>query len=393
MMNKPRVTNRRDFIVASSLVSLTGYLGSSARAQQTLIINAISSRTNFGAPFGNMMTRGSELGVKWVNAAGGIANHTVVLNTLDDGSDASQGVIRMQKFGTESSVVLLNTLSSVIQQAGPVANELKVVAIGPAISLAKIVVDNRPWLFTTFPRPELGVPLAVDNWIRREKLSRIAVIADVQNAATKIQVSAFEAALRKSSVELNETVPIATQDVNFEASVRRALSTNPDGVVISALPNQAVGLLQTLRNAGSKASIFLPTAAFVPAAFKMVTDQKVFDRTYTLQVFYGGEGATEASQKFVQEFQKQEGTLPDGSAAFAFELILLLQQAAKDGAFVPNDISEKARDKLRTYLEGLNWSGPFGRVKMGNDGVVRRNYFVVRINNFDDLKLIEQIEG
>jgi branched-chain amino acid transport system substrate-binding protein len=393
MSSKPHTTSRRNFLVASALAGVAGAIGSTARAQQPLVINAISSRTSFGAPFGNMMTRGSEFGVKWVNAAGGIANRAVVLNTSDDGSDASQAVTRMQKFAPESSIVLLNTLSSVIQQVGPVANELKVVAIGPAISLAKIVVENRPWLFTTFPRPELGVPSAVDEWVKVENLSRVAVIADMQNAATKIQVSAFEAALKKSSIQLDATISLATQDVNFEPAVRRALSSNPDGIVLSALPNQAVGLLQSVRNAGSKASIFLPTAAFVPAAFKTITDKETFSRTYSLQVFYGGEGATEASQKFVQGFQKQEGVLPDGSAAFAFELILLLQDAAKAGDYIASDTSENARNRLRGYLENLNWIGPFGRVKMGSDGVAKREYFVVRVNDSENVKLTKKIEG
>lgn len=393
MTKRVLTTSRRDVIVSAAATGVFGALGGRAQAQQSLTINAISSRTNFGAPFGNMMTRGSELGTKWVNAAGGIAGRNVMLNTSDDGSDASQGVTRMQKFGPECNVVLLNTLSSVIQQVAPVANELKTVAIGPAISLAKIVVDNRPWVFTTFPRPELGVPSAVATWIKRENLSRVAIIADVQNAATKIQVAAFEVALKKTTVKLADIVPIATQDVNFEPSVQRALKGDPDGIVVSSLPNQAVGLFQSIRNAGSKASVFLPTAAFVPAAFKTVSDKSAFDRTYTVQVFYGGEGASESCRKFVQDFQKQEGITPDGSAAFAFELILLLQKAAKAGAYLPDDLSETGRAKLRAYLEALDWASPFGHVKMGSDGVARRDYFVVKINGVDDLRLVDTIAG
>lgn len=393
MTKRPLTTSRRDFIVSAAATGVFGALGGRVQAQQTVVINAISSRTNFGAPFGNMMTRGSELGAKWVNAAGGIGGRNVTVNTSDDGSDAPRGVTYMQKFGPQSNVVLLNTLSSVIQQVGPVANELKTVAIGPAISLAKIVVDNRPWLFTTFPRPELGVPSAVATWIKQENLKTVSVIADVQNAATKVQVAAFEAALKKTSVKLADIVPIATQDVNFEPAVQRALKGNPDGIVISSLPNQAVGVLQSIRSAGSKASVFLPTAAFVPAAFKTISDKSAFDRTYTVQVFYGGEGASDSCRKFVQDFQKQESITPDGSAAFAFELVLMLHEASKAGAYVPDDLSEAGRGKLRAYLEALKWDGPFGRVKMGSDGVATRNYYVVKINGVDDLRLIDTIAG
>jgi branched-chain amino acid transport system substrate-binding protein len=377
-------------VMGACVMSACGGGGAAAGGDE-VVLHAVSSQTGPGAPYGNFMTQGAELALEQVNADGGIGGKQVTLETEDDGTDAARGVTILQRVAPESDFVLAYTISSVFAQVAPVANDLEVPIIGPAVSASNLVIENRPWTFSTFPNLRVAVPRAVAVWGREQRIERAAMILDNQNEATVSQAALYEKALVTNDVELTDKVAVATGDVNFGAAVERALRTDPDGVVVSALPEQAGAIVRALRSASSDVSIFIPTAGFVPQVITEVAGEEAIDGVYTVQAFFGGEGASATSREFLQDFHRKFDTEPEGTAAFGYEAILILRQAAADGAYVPGDPSQENRERLRRYLETLDWEGPFGRIVMGDDGIIQRDFYVLEAGPGGELRLEETL--
>jgi branched-chain amino acid transport system substrate-binding protein len=379
---KARLLNR--LLVLALVVSVftsvasTG-VRSALAADGPVDITALTALSGPGEPYGTSMTHGAQLAIDEINRSGGMRGKQVALKALDDGSNAATGVTLIQKLVGNQGVVLMHTLSSVVQQVAPVANENQTPLIGPVISAAKILMDNRPYVFTDFPRLSAGAPQVLAAWKKAAKITNVSMIVDAQNAATSSQAAVFSDALKASQTPVVQNVSVTTGDVDFGAAVQRALSGSPSGIIVSALPQQAGAIVRTIRSSQPDIPIFLTTASFVLQTLNMVAGEKNMHGTFSMAEFYGGKGAPASAQKFVADYKAKYNVAPDGSAAFAYEELMVLAQAAKAGAFTPGDASVDARNRLVHFLESLNWQGPFSHLVMTKDGIMQRDWYVIRV--------------
>jgi branched-chain amino acid transport system substrate-binding protein len=160
------MTRRRWVLGGLAAILAACWLASAAAvAAQTVKIGAVVPLTGrYGAP-GAQVRTGYEIAIEDINRAGGVtvggAKMPLELVLLDDESDATKTVARLETLATQGVVAYLGTFGSDLHAAAAsVAEKNKVPYLGVAFALHKIHEQGFRYLFSPFWKsPDIGQQL------------------------------------------------------------------------------------------------------------------------------------------------------------------------------------------------------------------------------------------
>lgn len=349
-------------------------------AGEDLTVPFITPKTGSGANFATQWLNGANMAAEEINAAGGVAQRKLRFSVEDDGSDPNRGASTAKRIGPDSVVVLLDTISTVAVATVPALNQQGVVALLPGTSRIQVVQENRPWSFSTFPELKSTFVDSIALWKQREQIKRVAIATDAADAGTQNQRQWIAEALTKAGLSVADEATFVTTDVDFTAVASRLKRANADGVIVVALPQQAGAVIAEARKQGIKSSIWVSRASWDPNVLRKVVGPQGLEGVYTSEIF----SVTDTRPKvaaFVNAYKKKYTTIPDGIAALSYESVYLLKDAVEKLRLTLSPAKRTAeREALRDYLAKLDWNGPFGNVKMGSDGVVKRDSLTLRMD-------------
>ena len=145
-------------LLATALALLTF---SSSGVAQTIDVGAVVPLTGRYAALGGQVKNGYEIGVQHINAAGGVnvggKKLQIKLNLLDDESDPTKTVARLETLATQGVVAYFGGAGSDLHgAAASIADKNKIPYLGIAFAFHGIHQQGLRYLFSPFPKsPDL----------------------------------------------------------------------------------------------------------------------------------------------------------------------------------------------------------------------------------------------
>jgi branched-chain amino acid transport system substrate-binding protein len=321
----------RTGVLAMCIVSLAMTVGTTpaAAASKEAKIGFAFSMTGGAAAYGATQKNGAQLAIDEINAAAGQDGIKIVGIFDDDASVPQQGVNVFNKFinADKVSLIIGPTLSNTAQVTDRIA-QLAGVPVLAISNTAKGITDIGDFIF----RDSLTEAVVIPNTIRvaKEKLGikKVAVFYGNDDAFTKGGYDAFKTALADAGIEVLTEQTFAKGDRDFSPQLTQIKGKNPDAIIVSALVEEASGIVSQARQLGIPASIpILGGNGFnSPALIKNAGEAA---EGVMMGASWNATSPLPLNKKFVEAFTAKYSSPPDQFAAQAYAGVYIAYEAIK----------------------------------------------------------------
>jgi branched-chain amino acid transport system substrate-binding protein len=368
-------------LAGASLALVAPFDASFAQAAPSgapITFHAVVSATGPGAFYGTAARQGTDLAVDEINARGGIKGHPVRVEYLDDATNPAEASNIARRFSTDAQLLILDTITTVSSVILPIANSMKMPAIGPMVAVPKLVRENRPYTFSFFPDMAQGADTMISTWMAKEKVKNVAVVEDRGDVSSKTQSDLAQGLIKKHGGTVVEVINVPTGTVSFAPVISRLRSLKPDGIFVSMLSSDSGGLLSEIGKAGLKQPRAMSIASYTPAAIKAAGSGAEGVYTYLYYLASADMGGDAAA--FETSFKKRFGSAPIMQSALAYQMMNVVGRQLESVDLSMGSLQDR-REKIRTAIAGIKEShGPLGSVTMESDGVVNVAPIVISIH-------------
>ncbi len=339
-------------------------------------VGAIVSRSGAASASGEQVTRGFDLAVSELNAAGGVGGRKVELLYRDDSTNPEIGVAALRELFEHDHVttVLGAVTSTVTLRLAPHCERNRVVLMSPSASASQLT-EAGEYIFRTVPSDVLEGSSMAD-FARDLGLDRVAILA-VDNDYGASLADAFTDRLRTSGGSVVASLTFPEGDAAAIADAVAALAgLAPRGLYIPAYAGDLATVLRLLSETrirpivlGTSATASEPIRAAGAAAENLVFPKSSFDAT----------ADSAEVRAFTAAFRERYAAEPDVYAAHAYDTVRVLAVAV---GRAKSWNADKIRDAL---LQIDNYEGVTGRLAFDRNGdvvqyprlyIVRRGQFV-----------------
>jgi branched-chain amino acid transport system substrate-binding protein len=270
------------------------------------------------------------------------AGNKIVLIVNDDANDRGQTMTLLTRAAkVEKALIFLGPANSALAIAiAPILNELQMPMFATATTADPLKVSQ--WYFkVTAPSAGQTRPVA-DYAVNKAKVKRPAIIYTRDNEGQVGNARGFRDVLAAAGVKPVIEETILTTDTDFSAVATKIAAADPDSLWLGALAVQAANIAIQLRQAGvSKDIIFFGTSGLGDDYLK--AGREAVDNTYT-SVDFNAYSTSPDIVKFVDNYKKRYGQVPDNFAAVGYAQVQIAARAIKDT--MPNPTREKIRDRI-----------------------------------------------
>lgn len=209
-------------------------------AKETIKIGAIIDISGTGSSLGVPERDSIEMWEKQVNDLGGINGIPVEVIILDNESDETKSVLAFKKLVNEEKVVAVAGAS----QSGTsivmtnLAEQNKVPLVSAAAS-RKIIEPQaeRKWVFKTAQNDSVVIEKVIE-YLQTNKWTKVAFLS-LNNAYGDSGLAEFELAAKKAGITVLAKEKFGATDVDFTAQLTNVKKSNPQAMVIWAIPPSA----------------------------------------------------------------------------------------------------------------------------------------------------------
>ena len=276
------------------------------------------SMTGGGASYGATQKKGAQLAVDEINAAAGPNGLKIMPVFEDDASVPQQGINVFQKLINADNVALIigPTLSNTAQVTDRIAQKdgTPVLAIS---NTAPGITEIGDYIFRDSLTESVVIPYTIK--VAKEKfgLHKVAVFYGNDDAFTKGGYVAFKKALADAGLEVVTEQTFAKGDRDFSPQLTQIKSKNPDAIIVSALVEEASGIISQARQLGIPFSVpIIGGNGFnSPALIKNAGEAA---EGVMMGAAWNATSSLPLNKKFVEDFTAKYGNAPDQFAAQAF---------------------------------------------------------------------------
>ena len=311
-----------------SLMVTTLALGtSSAAAKDTVKIGAALSMTGPAAAYGANQKAGILAAVEDLNKSGALKNIILEAIIEDDASTKEQGIAVFQRFINKDRVAAIigPTLSNTAYAADPLAQQAKVPVVAVSNTAPKGITDIGDYIWRVSLTEGQVIPGALKRLQTKLAFKKAGVLYGNDDAFTQAGYNVMKSALEELKIETVGTQTFAKPDRDYNAQLTSLLALKPDILVVSALIENASGIVAQARQLGWQGPIFGGNGFNNPALMKNagpaaegVYVGTAWDRT----------SSGEANQKFLAAM-KARGIDPDQFATQAYTGVVVIAEAIK----------------------------------------------------------------
>lgn len=312
----------------SLLVMVLGAVsGGRALAEETVKIGAAFSMTGAAAVYGATQKAGVQAAIDELNKSGMLKGIKLEAVIEDDASTKEQGIAVYQRFINRDRVAAIigPTLSNTATACNPLAQAAKVPVVAVSNTAPKGITDVGDHIWRVSLTEGQVIPGALKRAQEKLGFKSAGVLYGNDDAFTQAGYNVMKEALPKLGIQTVGTQTFAKPDRDYNAQLTALLAAKPDVLVVSALAENAAGIVSQARQLGWKGPIFGGNGFNSPALIKNagpaaegVLVGTAWDRT----------SAAPANQKFL-EIMKARGIDPDQFAAQAYTGVLVIAEAIK----------------------------------------------------------------
>ena len=348
---------RKRVFAAAAAAVLSGGLAGGATAQD-LLIGTAGSVTGQYAIFGEQMTRGAEMAVADINAAGGVLGNRLVLEIGDDACEAKQAVaVANQMVNKGVAFVAGHFCSSTSIPASEVYYEEGILQISPASTNPLLTEQGYENVFRTCGRDDQQGLVAGNFLARVFPGQRIAILHD-KTAYGKGLADETKKALNAAGVEEALYEAYTAGEKDYTALVSKLKAEEIDVIYLGGYHTEAGLIVRQADSQGLDATL-VSGDALVTEEFWSITGDA---GEGTLFSFSPDPTENEAAAEVVARFMEQ-GYKPEGYTLYTYAAIQVFAQAAE--AAGSTDI-----DALVEQMRMLTFDTVLGELTFDGKGAV-----------------------
>ncbi len=338
-------------VLMSLTILLTVPAGFAGAAGKEAKIGLAFSMTGGAAGYGSAQKNGVQLAVDEINAAAGAGGLKLIPVFDDDASTPQQGINVFNKFinADKVSLIIGPTLSNTAKVADRIAQQAGVPVL--AISnTAEGITEIGDFIF----RDSLTEMVVIPNTIRvaKEKLKvgKVALLYGNDDAFTKAGYEAFKKALQDAGITILTEQTFAKGDRDFSPQLTQIKSLNPDAIVVSALVEEASGIVSQARKLDIPKSVPIIGGNGFNSPGLMKNAGEAAEGVI-VGAAWNASAATAMNRKFVAAFSSRFGTSPDQFAAQAYAGVYIVYQAISKA---PSPDDHKAIRDALAQIKGMD---------------------------------------
>jgi branched-chain amino acid transport system substrate-binding protein len=244
-------------------------LGSEGIAQ-TVKVGAVVPLTGRYAALGAQVRAGYEIGVEQINAAGGVTvggkKMPIELTILDDESDPTKTVARLETLATQGVVAYLGGAGSDLHAAAAsIGDKNKIPYLGIAFALNSIHKQGLRYLFSPFPKsPDLAKETfaLLDGSIpAAQRPTKVALFLERTDWGKEMG-SAWESFAKQNGYQIVASAEYAPGAKDFSDLILKAKSAGADAVFALPSPPDGMTIVKQMKELdfNPKAVVFIRAA-------------------------------------------------------------------------------------------------------------------------------------
>ncbi len=307
----------------------------SAAAKEAKIGFALSM-TGGAAAYGATQKKGAELAVEQINAAAGADGLKIDAIFEDDASVPQQGINVFNKFINADRVAMIigPTLSNTAKVTDRIAQKAGVPVLGVS-NTAPGITEIGNYIFRDSLTEAVVIPHTIKVAKAKFGLKKVAVFYGNDDAFTKGGYVAFMKALKDNGLEVLTEQTFAKGDRDFSPQLTQIKAKNPDAIIVSALVEEASGIVSQARQLGIPTSVpIIGGNGFNSPA--LIKNAGAAAEGVVIGAAWNISSPLPMNKKFVADFTAKYGNPPDQFAAQAFTGVQIAYDAIKKAGSTTN---------------------------------------------------------
>lgn len=292
-------------------------------------IGAVWSLTGDAAVYGPSQKNASTLAVEEINKSGMLGAAKIKLFTEDDRSTKEGAITAFDKLLKKDKVVAIlgPTLSNSAKASNPIAQAAKVPVLAVS-NTAGGIVEIGDFIFRD-SLPEMFVqPNTIRQTMGKLGYKKVAILYGDDDVFTKGGYDAFKKALTDEGVQILTTETFNKKDNDFSAQLTKIKGLKPEAIIVSALAEEAAGIMSQGRQLGIPASVpFIGGNGFNSPKLAQLAGPAAEGAITGAAWLISND--TPGNKAFVEAYNKLYGSNPDQFAAQAYTGVYILANAIK----------------------------------------------------------------
>lgn len=297
-----------------------------------LQVGAVLPLTGDIASYGKRAQKGIELALEDLEASGG---PELNVEFQDGKGDARESVTLMNKFCSidEVPVVIGAAASSVSLAMAPVANRNQVVQISPISSSPELTEKGGDYFFRVCPSDAFQAAILA-KWMNEMGVKSVGVLY-VNNSWGKSLADRFVTELKALRGTVVTQEACLEGDRDFRTQLTKIMSLNPDAIYSPTYGKEGGLILKQLRELGWEGKTFGSDVWSSPELLESAGEAA--EGVYLVKPI---DPSGEKWDSFRDAFKKKYDEEPDVYAAYAYDIVMILAEAAKAGAVTGPKVRE-----------------------------------------------------
>ena len=328
-------------------VALALLLSSGASAIADVSIGVLVPSSGKGASYGQQQQNAIAMFVEKYAALGGSAGN-LKLVIYDTRGENTEAINLSRKLMDSDRVVAIigPQFSAEAEVAFPLAVRGQTPMVTPMAAKAGIAAANRPWAFRFALTTEHVYRPLLDAWLKKQAqpVKKVVILMDAKDAVSSFDgKTTFPRLLKEKGLEVLDTVSFQTGDIDYSAQVTRAKGLNPDGIVVSALYNEAAHAVAEVRKQGMTQPIVAGVGINDPRFIQI--GGAATEGVMTASDFFADDPKP-AVAAWVKEYEARFKQKPSNAAGEMYDTLYLMRECIKSTGVPGADVAAD-RVKLR----------------------------------------------
>ena len=236
-------------IVTSAALAMTAALASNAFAQQAHKVGIVVELSGGGAPSGTMYRDGVLLGLKAINASGGILGSKIEYDIADTQSDPATSVAVMRRMVNDKPFAVFGTVYSSSTVANMKVAEQAGIPQFSGSESTQVVDQGSPNIFLMSFSQRMGFTKMVDWIVNVLKADKVAIIYS-NDSFGKGGRDAVAGYLKKYNKELVVDIPTENQQADFTPELTKVRNSGATHLLVYSHEEENARIMIQLRKLG-----------------------------------------------------------------------------------------------------------------------------------------------
>lgn len=327
---------KKAMVVLALVLGLSGICSRAPAAPREAKIGFALSLTGAAAAYGETQKNGAQLAIEEINARAGQTGIKIVPIFEDDASQPQQGVNVFNRllFADKVVAIIGPTLSNTAQVTDRIAQKAGVPVLGIS-NTAQGITDIGNYIFRDSLTEMQVIPNTVSVVEKKLGIKKVALMYGNDDAFTKSGYDVFKKALLDAHIKIVTEQTFAKGDRDFSAQLTEIRSLKPDALVVSALVEEASGIVAQARQLGIPASVPIIGGNGFNSPSLMKNAGKAAENVI-VGAAWNESSSNPLNRAFVRAYSAKFGSPPDQFAAQAYAAVYIMLDALERAGATDN---------------------------------------------------------